>query len=279
MLLWAIRPSEPKVALTEVQEEHIRSLTVGMGLKPLCLVAPFFGQTSNNILTIGKLLKLVHEEGKNRTVGLDTEWTKWYQLHFDPRSDVILSYLPSGDCEKTYDGKSAFLSPGWDVTHLVDFLPKAKYIREAESILQSWPHGKDFISVHRRDLDGTCTFFAKCAKMKKKKCMYQRDPKLKCSAEMRLQACKYEHDTIPNPLGLPIVLFTDGQVPEKDNTFPLRFNSSTSLLVEMWLMVNSRVHWGNPRSTLDITVASWRHGLGMEPKACYDDPQKIVFVA
>ena len=70
---------------------------------PICLVAPFFGQTSNNIIELGKLIKLVKKEGKNRMVWLDEAWSAWYQDHFDPRNDVLLYYDGSGVCNGTYD--------------------------------------------------------------------------------------------------------------------------------------------------------------------------------
>jgi len=172
--------------------------------------------------------------------------------------------------------KRFFLGDEWDISHLANLLPKSQYKMQAETIINSWPHTRSYISVHRRNLDGTCHYFARCRKLKKrnrKKCK-ERDPAANCSVELRLQACDMEYYTIPNPDNMPIVLFTDKQDPEKDSTFPHIFNESTHFLVEMWLMVKSQIHWGNPRSTVDTVVASWRQGYRMEPRACYD-PQNI----
>jgi hypothetical protein len=71
---------------------------------------------------------------------------------------------------------------------------------------------------------------------------------------------------------LQVVLFTDGQVPDLDNTFPNIFNESTHLMVEMWIMTLSDVHSGNPQSTVDGVVNLWRKGRGkgvVHPEECY----------
>lgn len=254
-------------------------ITQVQNLKTFCLVAPLFGRTNNNMISIGKLLKIVKEENEFGYVGLDANWSQWYQQHFDPRPEIVLFYSPSGECVKSYDGRAAYFLPDWGMDSLVDLVPKSQYREEAEATLKSWPFGHNYISVHRRHLEGHCKTFATCAKVKKNKCVRRRDPNEKCSPGLRLQACEMEYNFLPpHKNDTPVVLFTDGQVPEKDATFPNRFTSSSHLLVEMLLMVKSTVHWGNPRSTLDVVVASWRRGQGMEPRDCYDSPKiKYLF--
>jgi len=238
--------------------------------KPLCLTPPFYGRTNNKVIEIGKLLKLSYQEGKRRPLALDRRWSNWYRPHFDERPDVLLDYYPHGECEKVFTARESFEIPDWDLSYLIHLLPRHDYRERAEKILNTWRHGKNYISVHRRDLEGSCHVHARCSdvELETSTCLQKRDPSEVCSVDLRLHACDMEYDMVPNPQGLPIVLFTDGQVPAKDATFPHIFNTS-DFFVEMWLMVNSQTHWGNPRSTVDAVVASWREGRGMEPKQCY----------
>jgi hypothetical protein len=237
---------------------------------PYCLRPPFYGRTNNKVIEVGKLLKISHNEGKGRALGLDRRWSNWYRQHFDDRPDVLLDYHPHGECQKTYTAKEAFEIPDWNLSYLSNLLPAKVHQDAAEAILRRWPHGDTYISVHRRDLEGSCHVHARCSDVDlvNLTCYQERDSKEQCSADLRLQACNMEYKLVPNPEGLPIVLFTDDQVPALDATFPHKFNA-THFFVEMWLMVKSRTHWGNPRSTVDSVVANWRQGKGMEPNKCY----------
>mmetsp|Transcript_42901 Transcript_42901/g.103797 ORF Transcript_42901/g.103797 Transcript_42901/m.103797 type:complete len:750 (-) Transcript_42901:2900-5149(-) len=196
--------------------------------KPLCLTPPFYGRTNNKVIEIGKLLKLSYQEGKHRALALDRRWSNWYRPQFDERTDVLLDYYPHGECEKTFTAREAFEIPDWDLSYLVHLLPRQDYRDRAEKILNTWQHGKNYISVHRRDLEGSCHVHAKCSdvELETSTCLQKRDPTEVCSAELRLRACDMEYSMVPNPEGLPIVLFTDGQVPAKDSTFPHMFNTT-----------------------------------------------------
>lgn len=59
----------------------------------------------------------------------------------------------------------------------------------------------------------------------------------------------------------PIVLFTDGQRADLDQTFPLWDNHSFP--VQLWMMTLSDIHYGNPMSSVDYVVAHWRRGRRM----------------
>jgi hypothetical protein len=237
---------------------------------PYCLRPPFYGRTNNKVIQVGKLLKITHNEGKGRALGLDRRWSNWYRQHFDHRPDVLLDYYPHGECQKTYTAEEAFSIPDWDLSYLSNLLPAKTYQDAAEAIIRRWPHGDTYISVHRRDLEGSCHAHARCSDVDlvNLTCYQERDPKEQCSVDLRLQACNMEYKLVPNPEGLPVVLFTDGQVPALDATFPHKFNA-TDFFVEMWLMVKSKTHWGNPRSTVDMVVQHWRQRKGMEPNECY----------
>ena len=240
---------------------------------PICLRSPFYGRTNNRVISIAKMLKLNQKEGKGRKLGLDRRWSRFYHEHFDHRSDVLLNYNPHGECQYTLTGEEAFSSNDWELSILSTFLPHQKHRDAAEKILREWPYGNEYISVHRRDLEGSCRVHARCSdvNLETLECLQVRknDTSDTCTADVRLRACDMEYKFVDNPEGLPVVLFTDGQVSALDNTFANRFNASSHFFVEMWLMVRSKVHYGNPRSTVDEVVANWRHGRGMEPKECY----------
>jgi hypothetical protein len=75
---------------------------------------------------------------------------------------------------------------------------------------------------------------------------------------------------IPNPNGLDIWLFTDGQRPLYDSTFTNIVNRKGSpFAVQMWMMTQSVVHYGTTLSTVDWVVNGWREGKGMQPAACF----------
>ena len=91
--------------------------------------------------------------------------------------------------------------------------------------------------------------------------------------------------------GTTVVLFTDSQVPELDNTFPIISNHSFP--VQAWMMALSDAHYGNPFSTVDIVVYFWRVGLlkqkssslssnkynavSMFPKECYKPTRENIW--
>ena len=64
-----------------------------------------------------------------------------------------------------------------------------------------------------------------------------------------------------------IVLFTDGDYPEFDNTFPVIDDSP--IQVAMWLMTLSDIHYGAVESTVDFVVSHWRKGKDTRPSVCF----------
>jgi hypothetical protein len=71
----------------------------------------------------------------------------------------------------------------------------------------------------------------------------------------------------------PVLLFTDGQKPELDQTFP--FRDSHPFAVQLWMMTLSPIHYGNPVSSVDHVVNHWRQGEGMEPASCFPSFQSF----
>jgi hypothetical protein len=236
---------------------------------PRCLLGPFYGRTNNKVVTIAKMLSLNQHDG--RALGLDRPWSNWYREHFDDRQDILLYYHPHGECYEAIEAEEAFGRAGWNLPVLSDLLPRKDFRDKAGAIIKIWPHGENYISVHRRHLEGQCRLHAKCSRvdLKKLTCVQERDDtESDCSVDIRLRACDMELAFVHNPGNLPVVLFTDGQVPALDKTFVHTYNT-TDFFVEMWLMAKAHTHYGNPQSTVDHVIYYWRNETRMEPSVCY----------
>lgn len=270
--------STPNIENVERQKQL--SPPARVQLAPFCLREPFFERTNNRIVSVAKMIMMSRKEGKQRPVSLDPTWSAWYLDHFDERDDVILNYSSHRECHRVFAGIQAFNYWDWDLGVLGDSLwPRQDYIDQAEAILKSWPYSRRFMSVHRRHLEGKCHLMSRCADDRiewvnktHEFCLEERKEDDRCPLDLRLQICDMDYAFIKerNPYDLPVVLFTDGQVPSLDDTFPYRFNVSTShLFVEMWLMARSTTHWSNPVSSVDAIVAAWRQWKNVEPKCNY----------
>jgi hypothetical protein len=161
---------------------------------------------------------------------------------------------------------------------LQHLLPKKTFRDEAEEALLRYSNGgtQKVITVHRRHLEGECKNRARSGKV-----ACGKDPSLVkplMSTNELLDTCNYEYSMIQNKHRVDleqnksvVVLCTDRQVPQLDDTFPIQ--SNYSFPVETWIMAKSDVHYGNPHSTVDLVVAVWRTGqnLRTHPEQCYED--------
>jgi hypothetical protein len=142
------------------------------------------------------------------------------------------------------------------------------------------------VSVHRRWLEGSCNRRARngevfCIRQQPQRDHHrhqlrQQPPPIPNMCNMTYknvtdqlrqleQEKDKEYDSITK--NAVVVLFTDGQVPALDNTFPLR--DENPFPVQLWMMALSNVHIGTPTSSVDHVVNHWRHGLRIEPSQCY----------
>mmetsp|Transcript_22233 Transcript_22233/g.61996 ORF Transcript_22233/g.61996 Transcript_22233/m.61996 type:complete len:377 (+) Transcript_22233:341-1471(+) len=251
----------------------------GAQLKPYCF-GSFFGQHCNRIISMARLLSLRNDEGENRPIALDEAWTEWFLSVFDEREEFIYNH-DSKNCHVWMESMDVFFLKNPFAPYLPTLLPKKQHREEAERILDSWPHGRNFISVHRRNLDGKCKRWASCREpICEDMCLSTST----CTLGVRLDACDMEYKKVHNPSNLTVVLFTDNQVPRLDRTFPTRFDQSSAshFLVEVLLMTKSTTHWGNPLSSGDVIVYHWRKGMNMEPEPCrsvwkhYMEPHVLI---
>jgi hypothetical protein len=128
----------------------------------------------------------------------------------------------------------------------------------------------EFVSVHRREMEGGCHGLA--SHIGQHFCVGSAGGS---NSTLSTSICDIVYsDTVnmtstvaTNYTNVPMVLFTDGQAKEKDNTFPLR--ASATFQVEAWMMTLSSVHIGVPVSSVDNVVNHWRRGKNMLPTSCY----------
>lgn len=208
-------------------------------------------------------------KGLNTTVALNHMWTVFYQKWFDPREDEIwedYDLFNNSTCLREFDGHDSFYFQGFEnITGARQSLFPTKSIRQvAETTVQRILLREKnnatapFISVHRRGLDDLCLKWSERYK----------DATTGCTQKLvDSMCCNVTYADIPNPDNLTVLLFSDGQGPEADATFPILVRNSFP--VEQWMMTLSLKHYGNPMSTVDGMVKVWRHGRGMEPAACF----------
>jgi hypothetical protein len=250
----------------------------------------WYGRTFNRILEIANALAIVADsvtdanngkETKETFIGLSPNLSVWYESFLDQREDIVLNYI--GPCLSIWSPKDLFFNEKYKNSkksrqQLQNLIPKQSYRKEAEQALASYSNRgqQQIISVHRRNLEGVCTKKAKSVSVA---CVKDRVlVKRSMSTNELMDTCNYDYNMIRNRHKSSIdhnksivVLCTDQQVPELDDTFPIR--SNYSFPVEAWMMAKSDIHYGNPHSTVDLVVAVWRTGQHRRthPEECYKE--------
>jgi hypothetical protein len=246
--------------------------------KVLCWYDKPYGRAMNQYLQLATLLhQATLLNGTHRTVVAlrHSAYNNFFRDWFDPRDDVLLDYR--GRCDQSYNASTLFYMyypNGWQdvAAQFQTLIPKASIRAEAAAALQEYrgPQQRPVTTVHRRDLERGCN--SKALQRHGITC-----PSVSAAQEMPVSdlvnACQLDYPMIKNETnGTQVVLFTDGQVPKLDRTFPIRSNHSFP--VQAWMMATSAVHYGNPFSSCDTVVYFWRMGLStargtMRPEACY----------
>ncbi len=84
--------------------------------------------------------------------------------------------------------------------------------------------------------------------------------------------CDYRRNVVMQAYNIPehheLLLLSDGQNQEFDDTY--FFKDTSWFPVQLWMMVLSPKHVGNPKSSVDFLISCWKENLGkpnsMEPK-------------
>lgn len=266
------RASEQKEVNKAKVKVTTNSSTPANTLLPVCLIQPFFGGLNNQIISIALSLKEAHRRSTKLVVG--TGWLKKFTSTFEHHPDVVILPkndlpLPKKECAVRLSGRDAFHLYGGPhsknnrfVKELTELFPSQDLRQEATNAIVNDYSNRSFISVHRRWLEDSC---------------YDRAQSRKnfgnvesCTTEEMIKACNVTFLDISNPHNQTVVLFTDGEVPSMDQTFPIR--DDRNFKVQMWMMALSETHYGNPASSVDYVVMHWRHRLrkgNMEPALCY----------
>jgi hypothetical protein len=249
----------------------------------------WYGRTFNRILELANALAIIADTGNNTTdsskeqtfIGLAPNLSEWYETFLDTRRDIKLNYI--GPCVSVWTPKDLFFIKEYKNSRksrqqLQQLVPKKDFRDEAEQALARYSNGgkQEVITVHRRHLEGLC---AKKALGASVACVKDRVlVKRSMSTNELLDTCNYDYSMIHNKHKADleqnrsvVVLCTDQQVPQLDDTFPIR--SNYSFPVEAWMMTKSDVHYGNPHSTVDLVVAVWRAGQNRRtyPEQCYEE--------
>lgn len=244
----------------------------------VCLTDSLFGQFSNQLLTIA----VANQYAKERSKFLRLQSThfaedrSWFLI---PNWDVLFDADAIPFMEIGPDIATCSEQLTYGNVYMQEFLPKRQNVGwfTIPNLSLAIQHQaiKVVTSVHGRSLDHACNRFP-----------------LLCSTGVEYEPyvpnlCYYNQTYVRQVFNIEesteITLFTDGQNPQLDATYQIR--DDHSFPVQLWSMVLSKKHIGNPRSSMDYLISRWKHQLGLhwtiEPSACYEPntiPPIIHFV-
>jgi hypothetical protein len=232
-----------------------------------CLTSHLYGGTSNQILSIMWAWKAASKERKllrlasiNRQYDREFQFlSHWYDL-FDESSIpfFLLDGVTDERCASFESYESAYLDM---LNNKAEGLTLPMPRRELQETVMK--HPRIHISVHGRSLEDTCSIAPLI-------CPYKTD-----QSEV-IDLCDYHLQRVSELFQIKnkdqVILFTDGQnQPMIDSYVHV---DSRPFLEQLWAMVQSDLHIGNPKSSVDFLVYLWRKQLGrvngIEPQACYN---------
>ena len=244
----------------------------------VCLGRNFVGDDFNRVLQLTILLD------ENDKVAINRKWAGWHREFFGgrPVRHGIKVFQLADICRQLVRPESLIdrypFANG--LPRLEHMIPSERIRQEAQDavaeLLQQDQHNATtFISVHRRSMNRGGQ--AECDRIAREgNARYCVGPHTSLADVDYAGYCTITYDkvledvrrqwTSNDPLP-PIVLFTDGLIPELDETFPLVDNHTYH--VQTWMMTLSSIHYGNPMSSMDYVLAHWRQGRNMRPSSCY----------
>ncbi len=218
------------------------------------------GQNANRMISLANALHRAKDLNMSH-VALDETWSSWYKEWFDRKENIVLDYR--GVCLERISASDAFRAfSHHEYNDYLNYLhPSDHIVNEA---IQRFKSQIPFVSVHRRDLEGSCH-----ARHRRPNRSYFCFRQIK---EDLAYTCDWKEADFTH-LNSSIILFTDGENPTYDNTFTHR--SQDNFQIQMWAMTMSSRHFGNPTSSIDYVVAHWRKSMNrevnsMSPDTCYN---------
>jgi hypothetical protein len=234
-----------------------------------CLTDYLFGDNSNQILTIAWGQKRALENHKylrlstlhtsiQRRLHLTEHWNELFD------NDAISLFRMDGVDDERCAVRETMENTFWDMFQMRAAnvtLPVPR--RDFRDRVERDPR-KISVSVHGRSMDGNCheSVFVCTTVMADKSSVVDT-----CDySEPRIREVFDIHDE-----NVGITLFTDGQNEAAIQTYGVV--DDRPFFEQLWAMVLSPHHIGNPKSSMDFLIYLWRRQLGipgvMEPAACY----------
>ena len=234
-----------------------------LGLRESLCVYGTYGRNANKIITLANGLQVSRK--RNLTLSLDSEWSSWYKNWFDIHENIETNF--KGKCKINLHAKVLYTHNPLNVHNpeLRELKPKKKYWRHALRELKK--NGEKAITVHRRWLEGECETRAKTREIFCKSSIDFSEVCTWTKSDITKQLIYLSRKSHVQPQ-IPILLFTDHQRPEYDNTF--KKSVKLKFQVEMCMMALSYAHFGSPMSSIDYVVAHWRTVLQF-PLECFRD--------
>jgi len=222
--------------------------------KELCLKGPMYGQTSNRIMGLARIIDLSQKSQKYPRY--DKEWEHFIEKNLDLErlTPDIWNKTRMGCIEgnEVFNGKEAFSLMHTKMNEIIgEFLyPNKEAEREANEIIGK---NKDVVSVHRRSLEKECYWKTALYKVSNTSCNFQ---------------LKHIRDKLNK--NTTVVILTDEQDKSGDNQFQKDMKKENimfipvtkrSILVDYWIGIKARLHIGNPISTVDSLIRVWKEKL------------------
>jgi hypothetical protein len=234
----------------------------------LCLVNPS-GRAANRVCQIANALRRVAPRAGHAATAWYVRLAEPYRAFFDDdTADRWFEAHPrialsDGPCDETLQGWDALIAALRDPAETAVAVRELRFAPEVLATARAaLVAANTTLSVHRRHLEGDCRAKSKDAALRW--C-------LRADADVDYAAwCDLTHATLPAELRLMhhnSLLFTDGQRPALDRTFPRR--DSHPFRIQVAMMTLAAHHVGNPASSIDFLVAAWRSHLRVHPRSCF----------
>ena len=265
----------------------------------ICIKGPAIGRTFNQIMTIGNVLRPRFSNShikiySQQQIYLSKQITPTY-LQFFQQSHRIVPYDGERPCKRTIRPAVAMYGFGRNPVNginselnLENMPLKNELYQKALQIIDKVTKGTGkYISVHQRWLEGGCK-----QRAKQYLCPHYTDEeakKLLPNEKLKLTphgtfayACNYTKSMVTSLLPLelrmelkdvPIILFTDGQLKTMEFDFQPYVNHDP-FNVQFVMQLLSSFHFGNPMSSIDYVIASFRGGETISPESCYNYQSK-----
>ncbi len=217
----------------------------------LCLTGPMYGQTSNRILALARIVEL--SDKSKQALSFDRTWDTFLRENLDLEKLGHIWKNRDKTCkEMKFTGRQAFSFEHTKADEIISefIFPNKKSEEEARKILGN---AFDVVSVHRRLLDNECYWKTASYKVSNTSCNYQ-----------------LRHIKEFLNVNSTVILLSDMQDKKGDKQFEDEMKKENvrfiplvkrSILTDYWIGIKSRLHIGNPISTVDGLIRIWKAKL------------------